>query len=479
MRDVQKPTISKPGGHRAGRFRGFGSTPEVGQEIGRLLRLAGPLMGAQLAQMSLGVMDAVMAGRYRAVDLAGVALGGSVLWPVLMLMMGVVQAVTPTIAQLNGARRYEEIGEVIRQGLWMSLAGGVAAVLILRHIGPFYSWMGVDPTAVAVAVPYLEMCSFGVPALMCAFCLRFLADGMGFTRPALLIAVVALTVKLPLNYALIYGRFGLPELGGVGCGVAQAVVMWLQFALVLVVVTRRRFRITGWSSRFSTPDWRRIRALLIVGVPIGATVFAEMGLFALTTLLIGRFGADAVASHNIAMNINGVLFMVPLALGMAATIRVGFRVGAGEARAARTTAAIAIGASVVAALAGSAAVLLFRSSMVGLYTTEPAVYELSRSLLLFVAFFIVFDATQTTALGTLRGYKDTRMPMYIALFSYWGVGMPLECALGFGWLAQPLGVYGFWLGLSLGLAIAASLLGTRLWRVSADVELIGSLSARA
>lgn len=471
------PTVRRMQKRLVPHRRGSAPLGGAGQETGRLLRLAGPLIGAQLAQMSMGVMDAVMAGRYGAVDLAGVALGGSVLWPLVMLMMGTVQAVTPTVAQLNGARRLGEIGEVIRQGLWLALGGGLVAALILRHIGPFYVWMGVDPVAVEVSVPYLEMCAYGVPALMCFFCLRFLADGMGFTRPALLIAVVALAIKFPLNYALIYGRIGLPALGGVGCGVAQAVVMWLQLALMLVVVTRQRFRSTGWASHLSWPDWRRIRPLVIVGLPIGATVFAEMGLFSLTTLLIGRFGAGVVASHNIAMNINGVMFMAPMALGMAATIRVGFRIGSGDARDARTTAGIAIGASVVAALGGSTLVFLFRGSMVGLYTTDPAVYELSRTLLLFVVFFLIFDAMQTTALGTLRGYKDTRVPMYIALFSYWAVGLPLECALGFGWFAAPLGVYGFWVGLALGLGVAASLLLTRLWRVSRDIELIGRLSA--
>ena len=392
-------------------------------ETARLLQLALPLMGAQLAQMGMGVTDVIMAGRYSSADLAGVALGGSIFWPVLLMMMGLVLAVTPTVSQLNGAGSYAAIGGVIRQGLWLALGGGLLAAIILSNIGPVYTLMDVDPVAVAISVPYLQMGAYGVPALLCFFCLRFLADGMGFTRPALYIAICALALKIPLNYVLIYGKFGFPEMGGVGCGVAQAIVMWLQLILILIVVTRRRFRITGWFDHFSWPRWDLIKPLLILGLPIGATIFAEMGLFAFTTLLLGPFGAEVVASHTIAMNINGILFMPPLALGMAATIRIGHRIGAGEIPQARTTAGIVICSTLIAALIGSLLIFVFRGQLVGFYTTETAVYELSFILLLFVVFFLVFDATQATTLGALRGYKDTRTPLLMALFSYWAIGL--------------------------------------------------------
>lgn len=422
--------------------------------------------------MSMGVVDAIMAGRYSSIDLAGVALGGSLFWPTLMLMMGLLQAVTPTVAQHNGAKRHGEIGEVIRQGLWLATFGGATACVVLNNIGPVYAWMSVDPDAAAISVDYLRMTSLGVPALMCFFCLRFLSDGMGYTRPALYISLCALVLKIPLNYVLIYGELGLPEMGGVGAGLAQAIIMWFQLAAILLVVTRKRFDITGWRTRFSTPSWTRIKPLLIIGIPIGALIFAEMGLFSLTTILLGRFGAETVASHNIAMNINGVLFMPAMALGMAGTIRIGFRVGAGEISQARVTAAIAIGTTVLIAVVGSLIILFARDLMVSAYTTEANVVALASTLLLFVVFFLVFDASQATAAGTLRGYKDTKVPMYIALFSYWGVGLPVECILGFGWIGEPMGVYGFWLGLAIGVGTAAILLSARLWWVSRNTKYI-------
>ena len=446
-------------------------------EIRKLFHLALPLMGAQLAQMGMGVTDTIMAGQYSATDLAGVALGSSVLWPVMLLFMGCIQAVTPTVSQLNGAKNYAEIGEVIRQGLWMALIGGLAAAALLNVIAPIYSLLEVEPESARISINYLKMCALGIPALMCFFALRFLADGMGFTRPALLIAVSALLLKIPLNYALIYGAFGFPEMGGVGCGVAQAIIMWLQLILVILLVTRPRFRKTQWLRSITPPDWQRIRALLIVGLPIGATIFAEMGLFAFTTLLLGRYGPEVVAAHNISMNINAVLFMPPMALGMAATIRIGYRIGEGEALAARSTAAIAIAGSILLALIGALLIFNFRETLISLYTVDEAVISLARQLLLFVVFFLLFDATQSTAIGTLRGYKDTQVPMRIALISYWVIGLPLGCALGFGWFMPALKVYGFWYGLAAGVGTASILLCVRLFRLSGNLNLIKQLSA--
>lgn len=433
-------------------------------------------MGAQVAQMGMGVSDAIMAGQYNSADLAGVALGGSLLWPTMLLVMGLIQAVTPTVAQLNGARDYGEIGEVIRQGLWLSLVGGFFGVLILNNIGPVYALVGVDPVASNISIPYLAMTSFGFPALMCFFCLRFLADGMGFTRPAMYIAISALCLKIPLNYVLIYGKFGLPEMGGVGCGIATAIINWLQLLLIIMVVCRKRFDVTGWRSKFTYPDWSRIKPLLIIGLPIGATIFAEVGLFSFTTLLLGRLGADVVSSHNIAISLNGILFMPAMALGMAATVRIGFRVGASEVEQARVTAGLAIATTILIALSGSIFIYFFRFDLVALYTNDVEVARISSSLLLFVTFFLVLDAIQSTASGALRGFKDTRRPMWIAIFSFWVVGLPLECALGFGWFGEPMGVYGFWIGLSAGIGTAAVLLLVRLWKTSHNYERIRQYS---
>ena len=435
-------------------------------ELRHLLRLALPILVAQLAQVGMTVADTIMAGRVSAVDLAGVALGGAVLWPLMMLMMGFLQAVTPIVSQLDGSGRQQEIGRVIRQALWLAL--GCSALLIgaLLNAEVFYRWMVVDPAAIPISVDYLAAVVWGIPALMGYFVLRFLCDGLGYTRPAMFIALAALVLNILLNYVFIYGM-ALPGLqieamGGVGCGVATALVMWFEFILVAWVALRPRFRHTGWCSAFSWPSVAPLAQLLVVGAPIGATLFFEMGLFSLVAVLLGRFGVSVVAAHTIAINLGGLAFMFPLALGMAATIRVGFNVGAGQMAAAAQVARMAVQVTLCVAVCMGVFVTLAREFIAGLYSKDPQVVALAASLMLFVAVFQIFDNTQATTIGALRGYKDTRVPMLITLVGYWAVGLPVAMGLGFGWWFEPMGAYGFWTGLTVALMFVATCMLARL-----------------
>lgn len=435
-------------------------------EFKHLFRLALPLMGAQLAQMGMGVLDTVMAGRLGAVQLAGVALGGSVLFPVIMVMMGVLQSVSPSVAQLNGANRQGDIGEVVRQGLWMALGASFLIEFALMNAGTYYQLMEVDARAIEVSIPYLMNAAWGIPALLGFFVLRFMVEGVGYTRPAMMIAVCALLLKIPLNIIFMYGKFGAPELGGAGCGVSMAIVMWFQFAVMLYVATQKRFDVLELKSRFSFPNAKRIRDLLVIGLPIGATLFFEIGLFSMVTVLAGRLGAEVVAAHTTAMNIGGVTFMIPLAIGMASTIRVGFNVGLKRGDLAQQTAKVAIISTLVSAMISITMVVLFRHELAGLYTNDSEVLGIAVKLLLFVAIFQLFDHSQVTAIGLLRGYKDTRVPMVITFICYWLVGLPVGCMLGFGWLGEPMGVFGFWIGLIFSLALVAFFVCLRLVQVS-------------
>ena len=444
-------------------------------EARALFQLSLPLAGAQLAQMGTSVADAVMAGRYGSQDLAGVALAGAMMWPITLIVIGILQAVTPSVAQYHGARAYRDIGEVIRQGLYVAITGGIVAALLLSAVQPIFQWMQIDPGASDIAVSYLRATSWGIPALMAFYCLRFLADGMSYTRPAMIIIATALILKIPLNYILIFGGFGIDAMGGSGCGVAQAIIMWFQFTMILLVVTRPRFNITAWWHQFSPPDAQRIGELLRVGVPIAGTLFAEVGMFSAVTLLLGRLGAETVASHNIAFNINGVAFMIPMALGMAATIRVGFRLGESDPRGARQSALLTVAGTVLVSTLSALAIFVFREEIVGLYTSDEAVATLGASLLMFVAFFLVMDAVQATALGALRGYKDTRVPMVMAIAAYWGAGLPVGWILGYGIGVPAQGAFGFWIGLTIAVTGAATLLCLRLWRVSARETILSAV----
>jgi MATE family multidrug resistance protein len=435
---------------------------------------------AQVTQMGMGVADTIMAGQVSAVDLAGVALGGNLYWPFILLLAGLIMSVTPSVSQLHGGGREAQAGEVARQAMWIALGGGLIMIGFLHSVEPLYRLLEVDARAIPLAVAYLQALSVSVLPILGYFTLRYLCEGMSWTIPAMWLAAGALTLKIPLNYLFIYGGFGVPAMGGVGCGWASAIVLTLQFAVMLVIVARSRIRVTGVFGRFSAPDLKEIGRLIRLGLPIGITNFMEVSLFSVITLMIGRLGAESVAAHQIASNVGGMTFMVPLALGMAVSIRVGFNVGAGDAVAARRSGWVGIGLSLVFALFAAILVYGLRSSIAGLYSSEIAVLTLAVDLMLFVVVYQFFDDAQVTAVGALRGFKDTRATMWVAMLSYWGVGLPVGAVLGFGWinLGAFQGVRGFWVGLVVGLLVAAIVLVSRFHWLSRRPERIAEYARR-
>ena len=431
------------------------------------MRLGSPVVLAMMAQMGMGVVDTIMAGRVSATDLAGVALGGNVIWPAMILLMGVLMALPPTISRLHGAGRTAETGEMTRQGMWMALVTSAAVLLLVSQAGVLYRFVGVDPSIVPLAEQYVAIASFGLPGVMFFAVFRYLCDGLGNTRPAMVVAFMALVLKCFFNWIFVFGNLGMPAMGGIGCAWSTAIVMWFQCLAMLWVVSRPYYRTqTGVFARFSWPNPARLLELARLGIPIGLTAFFEIAAFSMVTLLVARLGATAVAAQQIAFSTNGVLFMIPLGIGMAAAIRVGHELGAGRNGGARLAAFVALGASVGYALIAAVLLVFARDAVAGVFTNDPDVARLATQLLLFVCLYLLVDAAQATAIGGLRGYKDTRTPMLIALCGYWGVALPVGAGLGLGWYGIELGVYGFWIGLATGLTVVAIALVWRLERIS-------------
>ncbi len=443
------------------------------EEFRTLVRLALPLMAAQLLQMAQGVMDTIMAGHLSAQDLAGIGLGLNVLWPSQFLVGGIVLAATPIIAQLRGAGRVADVGEVVRQGFWIVLFAALLLTLFWTNVEFVYVALHIDVPTRTIAQDYLYATSWGATPLLGYFLVRYLCEGMGETRPAMYIALAALALKLPLNYAFMYGHWGAPALGGAGCGWASALLWWAEFGGMLLVARLPFARATGLFSKFSWPDWSVLKRFVTVGAPIGATAFAEVFAFSLMGLLLGRFGPETLAAHQIAGNLNGVAFMVPLALGMATTIRVGYNVGANDFDRARLSALVAMKTAALFAVVVGVAMLLTRFFLVSLFSTDPEVNALAATVVIFVAAYQIADDTQVVAIGALRGYKDTQAPMWIALLGYWIVAVPIGCWLGFGlFVVQPMRIYGFWSGMTAGLGFVAIAATFRLWRTSSDTQRI-------
>ena len=436
----------------------------VREEAIAILKLGGPLIAAQLAQVSITFVDTVMAGNLSANALAAVAVGSNAWFLVVVVCLGLLMSVSPSVAQLYGAGRFEEIGPCVRQGLWLGMAAALAGMVAFLGAGTLFRWLHIVPDVVPTALAFLHAISWGLPAFCIFQVLRSFSEGVSMTRPVMYMSVFALAGCTVGDYILMYGKFGLPRLGAAGCGVASAIVLWLMAGFMAAYVRfKREYRKYGAFSHFEWPRIEPIVALLKIGLPVAVSLFMESSLFGAVALLMGSLGTTIVGGHQIAINFAAITFMVPLGLAMAVTVRVGHAIGRGEPHAARFSGFV--GVMLAAIFMTCTAILLFTipDVIAGIYTHDPNVKKMAVMLLTMAGIFQIFDGLQVSGSGALRGLKDTRIPMLITTFAYWGIGMPLGYVLGITWGGGPRGL---WIGFICGLATAAILLTRRFHRVT-------------
>jgi MATE family multidrug resistance protein len=437
----------------------------IRSEVRTLLALALPIMGTQLAQTGMGFVDAVMAGSISDKDLAAVGVAFNLFHPITLLLLGVLFAFTPIVAHIYGARRLSDIPEAVQSTFFVALLLGLLGFLAVRQIHPILGYMNVEPELIPMVKEYLNGISWGIPALMLYQVMRSLNEGVGHTAPIFIIAVLGLLANIPANYMFMHGLFGFPAMGGAGCGWASALVMWICFiAITLQVMRSKRHQEYRIFSHIYRPNPKRIRELTQLGVPMGLSIFAEVSLFSIISLFVARLGTVAVAGNHVTLNFTSLVFMIPMSLSLAITVRVGQLLGAERFEHAKHAAWTGIGISLVIASISSTLMMNLAESIAALYTQDHAVVKLASHLILFAAFFQLSDALQVSATGALRGYKDTRGPLLITLISFWGIGIPLGYHLGLTdkLMTEPMGPQGFWVGLIVGLSLAALLLLIRL-----------------
>ena len=446
--------------------------PRLASELVATVRLALPLVLGQLSTIGMNLIDTVLAGHLDAHTLGAVALGSNVWVLALIIIIGMMMALQPSIAQLRGAGREQDIGPLFRQGLWLAVPMGVLLGLATAFVAPLlFNGIGVDASLVDDASAFLRAIAWGAPALAVFFVLRGLSEGMGLTRPTMYFSLLGLTLLGPIGYVLMYGALGVPRMGAMGCGFATAIVLWVQcLAFALYLARRRRYRNLDLLARFDRPDLRTIGELVHIGGPIAITLLMEAGLFVAVALAIGKLGTDIIASHQIAINIASVAFMVPLGIAMATTVRVGHARGRDDALGVRQAGAVGLALTLCMQVISATVLFTVPQRIASMYTSDAAVVALAAQLLTLAAIFQLSDGVQAASNGALRGLKDTRVPMLITGFAYWGVGMPVGW-----WLAFPsgLGARGMWMGLIAGLSVAAVLLTMRFWGI------VNRLSARA
>ena len=442
-----------------------------------VVRLAWPVLVAQLAVIASGVLDTVMAGRYSAVDLAAVGIGASVYFSVFIGLLGVVQALSPIAAQLFGGKHYERIGEETRQTAWLALGLAALGVSLLAFPEPFLRLSSAPPEVEAKTRAYLQGIAWALPAMLLFRVFFALTTAVSRPRAVMLINLVYFALKVPLNTLFIYGKLGAPELGGPGCAVATAIASWLICAIAWAYCAKVPFYAPfGVFDRWSWPDWRALWTHLRLGVPMGLSFFVEVTSFTFMALFLARLGAATSAGHQIASNVTAVVYMFGLAIGNATAVLTAQALGAGNPREARHTGLTGVG--IMLAISACAGVTIFLSAhrIVLLYTRDDAVLAIATPLMALVAFYQLFDTAQVVIVNALRGYKIAFIPMLVYTLALWGIGLGGGYALGleriaaadaFG-LATPMGASGFWLAGVASLIVAAGILFAYFIRVSGE-----------
>ena len=423
------------------------------KEYGHLARLSLPIIIGQVALIATGFVDTVMAGRISPLALAAISVGANLWIPVYLFCVGLMMAVSSMVSHYYGAGQFAPIRDLIKQSLLVSVVLGLLGLHAVRLLSKVMVWIGIDSGIVPVATEYLFAVSWGVPAICAYLVLRFVSEGIGYTRPMMIIQIVGLILNALLNYIFMFGKLGMPAMGAVGAGWATATVMWISlFMLVFYIFTHHRYA-DIWQSSKQKVNWSRMTEMLRLGLSAVA-------------LLMGSLGVIEVAAHQVAINFAGMMFMIPLGISAATTIRVGHALGEQQVAEARFRGMAGISLAGMCMFGTASIMLLFPELIVSIYTTDVEVRRMAVGLLFMAAIFQLSDGIQVSAAGALRGMKDTLYPMLVSVMVYWLFGLPVSYYLG---IRQEFGPQGLWMGLVASLTFAAAWLVWRFQRISRPV----------
>lgn len=437
------------------------------EHIRAILTLGLPLIGSHLAQTSIWLTDSLMLGWYDVEALAAQVMGSTYFFILFIFGSGFAWAVMPVVAEAEASGEVTQVRRVTRMALWITLAYGAATLPALMSAERVLLALGQNPVIAAGAGDYLAVAGWSIfPALM-VMVLKSYLSALERTKIVLWATLAALAVNAGLNWVLIFGNLGAPEMGIVGSAWASVIAQAASM-IVIALYAIRIFPEHTLFRRFWRADWEALARVFRLGWPIGITNIAEVGLFSAASLMMGWLGTVPLAAHGIALQLSSMTFMMHVGLSNVATIRAGRALGAGQVAELREGAEMVILLSFAAAAATVVLFLTLPGPMIGMFLSpddpdRDAVIAIGIGLMAAAALFQLADSAQVMALGLLRGVQDTRVPMIIAAVAYWVVGVPLSYVLGFvlGWDGV-----GVWLGLAGGLAIAGGLMMLRFWRVS-------------
>ncbi|MDY2636716.1 MAG: MATE family efflux transporter [Phascolarctobacterium sp.] len=429
-------------------------------KLRRLLSVMLPIICTQIAIMGMNFFDASMSGQAGDVDLAGAAIGGNIWMPIQTGISGILMAAMPLVANLLGAGEKEKITVVVRHGLFLASAFALvvlgAGIAILPH---FLQGMGLEPEVYHVALWYLAGLGLGVVPFFMITPLRSLVDTLGYTHLTMRIYLLALPINACLNYVLIFGKLGLPRLGGIGAGVASGLTFWLLLGIFAWVISSlapfKNYHVFG----FMRPAYSWLKEYLRIGVPMGISIFMETSIFGVVALFIAKFGTETIAAHQAALNFSSLIYMLPLSFSLALTIVVGVEYGAKNYQGARDYVTIGLQTSLGIAGFYMLAEYILREQIAFIYTNNVEVVALVKVFLLYAIGWQAGDAIAAPIQGILRGYKDVDATFWASMLAYWGICLPLGLFLDY---KVGNGAFAYWQSLDCGVISSATLLSIRL-----------------
>ena len=444
-------------------------TKTLANKSAYMIKIVVPILITQVALYLMTFFDIMMTSKYSIEHLAGVSIGSSLWVPVYTGLTGILLGITPIVAQLIGAKKKEDVRSFIQQGFYIAIILAIIVFVgILLLIDPVLQRIPLEDSVRLVAKKYLYMMSIGLLPLFIYSVLRSFIDALGKTRVSMFVTLLSAPINIALNYVFIYGKFGMPALGGVGAGLASALTYWIVlFIAIYIIATRQPFAELAIFNNWGKPSIPKIKSLTKIGFPIGISIFAETTIFSAVTLLMSVYTTQVISAHQIAMNFTSLLYMIPLSISMGATILVGHEIGANRIKDAKTYSWLSVAAAVVFSFISASILLIFREPIASLYTEDQVVVKLTVQFFIYAALFQLSDAIQAPVQGALRGYKDVTVTFIMAIVSYWIIGLPTGYILA---NFTSFERFGYWIGLIVGLTVGAITLGTRLIYLQKKME---------
>lgn len=424
------------------------------QKFVQMLYILLPIFVTQVAMQLMTFFDTIMSGQFNKENLAGVAIAVSYWVPVYTGLSGIFLAVTPIVAQYVGADQRHRIASSVTQAAYLSALIGLGVIILgFFAVDPLINSMKLEAEVARVAKDFLSAIGIGVIPVFIYTVIRATIDGLGLTRVTMFITLLSFPINVLFNYLFIFGKLGMPRLGGVGAGIATATTYIIILTVGFIFMKRNAMmQELGMFMRWEKISFKAWKEVLRIGLPIGLSIFFEVSVFSMVTLLMSGYDTVTIASHQSALNFSSLLYMLPLSIAMSLTILIGFEVGAKRYQDAKQYARLGIFTAIGLASLCAIFLVVFHSNVAGMYTQDPEVKALTETFLIYAIFFQLSDAVAAPVQGTLRGYKDVNSVFIVALMSYWVIGVPV----GFG-LAKltDLGAFGYWIGLITGLAFGA------------------------